>query len=405
MRITTRQTLPILILVVALLPARAAQAGEPQRIWILPFEQLHPDGAVEYLREALPALLTVAITQTSDVLVVDRELLNQALEEHALTLEGLTSGDDRHRIGKLLGATVMIAGSYTRQGGELFVHLRAIDLETGVVTATTRLNGPMDQPRELIGDLYQAVLAAAQRKLPDLPPGLIDQAPWANLHFMKGLGHHFSARHNLALAEFILAAEQEELTDISRLWMAKTYMADRQYGHAYFELICLMRRGPAKLAAKEMAQLMLECERQLSADEVKRIQQLTEPRAALVGPLPASRELYRCMGDRVAMLPLSIAAAQIEALVIRADLVQRGATLALPVMRDLDVAVRVPASGAPRITSTVRLQVPAVARETDFELRFRSRRQTDEIWRPAGRIAVRVYPADPVSAMPGSPCH
>jgi TolB-like protein len=404
MRTTTRHTLQILILVVGLLPVRAARAGEPQRIWILPFEQLHEDRSIEHLRDTLPALLTVAISQSGDDLVIDRQLLNELLEELSLTLEGLTSRADRHRIGKLLGATVMITGSYTLQSGGLLVNMRAIDLETGIITATSTISGTTGEPRELIGELYQAVLAAVGQKLPGLPPGLIDRAPWSNLHFMKGLGHHFSARYSLALAEFILAAEQEELTDISRLWMAKVYIADRQYGHAYLELMWLMRRGSARVAETEIARRMRECERQLSADEVKRIQQLAEPRAALVEPFPVSRELYRCVGDRTAMLPLSIAATQIDTRVIRADLVQLGAGLALPVMRDLDVPVRIPAPGVLRITSTVALTLPAVTRETDFELRFRSRRETDETWRPAGRVAVRVYPADPVSAMHSSPC-
>jgi hypothetical protein len=104
------------------------------------------------------------------------------------------------------------------------------------------------------------------------------------------------------------------------------------------------------------------------------------------------------------MVPLSIAATQTDTLVIRADLVQLGATLALPVMRDVEVPVRIPVPGVSRITSNVALALPAVTRETDFELRFRSRRRTDQTWRPAGRVAVRVYPADLVGTMPGSAC-
>jgi hypothetical protein len=400
---TTRQTAQILGLLVGLLPVRAALAQEPQRIWILPFEQLHEDRSTEYLREMLPALLTVAISESSADLLVDRQLLNELLEERSLTLAGLTSSDDRRRIGKLLGATVMIAGSYTLESGGLLVNLRAVDLETGIVTARSNISGTINEPRQLIGELYQAVLAAAAQKPLDLPPGLTDRAPWSNLHFMNGLAYHFSARYNLALAEFILAAEEEELADISRLWMAKTYMVDRQYGHAYLELIWLMRRSP-RFAAKEIDQRMRECERQLSADEVRRIQRLTTPRTALVEPFPVSRELYRCVADRAAMLPLSIAATQSETRAIRADLVQLGATLAVPVMRNLDVPVRPTAPGVSRMTSNVALTFPAVTRETDFELRFWSRRQSDENWRPAGRVAVRVYPADPVTTMPGSPC-
>jgi TolB-like protein len=134
-RLAARQTVPIALLLAALAPARAEAAGEAERVWILPFEQLQEDRPFEYLREALPALLAVAISHTGDDTVVERERLDELLDELSLTLEGLTSRDDRRRIGKLLGATVMISGSYTRQDDRLLLNVQATDLETGVVTA------------------------------------------------------------------------------------------------------------------------------------------------------------------------------------------------------------------------------------------------------------------------------
>lgn len=269
-----RPTVPILIFLVALVVSRVAWADEPRRIWILPFEQLHADPSLEYLREALPGLLAVAVSQSDDDAVVDRQHLNKLLEEQSLTLEGLVATDHRRRIGRLLGATVMITGSFVQQGGNLLVALRATDLETGIVTATSRVSGPTAQPGEFVGELYRAVAGALGSRLPNLIPDQIDRAPLANLHFMKGLGHYYSARYSHALAEFMLAADDEAMTDTSRLWVANTYMADRQYGHAYVELIWLMRRGAARLPENVVAVSMRECEKHLSSDDVKRIREL-----------------------------------------------------------------------------------------------------------------------------------
>ncbi len=173
----------------------------------------------------------------------------------------------------------MITGSYTLQSGNLLVNLRATDLETGIVTATSSVSGPVGDPRELVEKMYRAAFVGLGTPLPNLDPAQIDRTPLSNLHFMKGLGHYFSARYSLALAEFILAADDEEMNDIARLWLAKTYIADRQYDHAYLELIWLRRRESARFAERDIAARMRECERQLGADEVKRIRELAVRRA------------------------------------------------------------------------------------------------------------------------------
>lgn len=282
----TRQAIPILSLLAVLTPSGVAWADEPRRIWILPFEQLQADSSVEHLREALPALLAVAFSQSDDHIVVDREHLNELLEELSLTLEGLVETDDRRRIGRLLGATVMITGSFVQQDGNLLVTSRATDLQTGVVTGTSSVRGRTRQLAELVRDLHRAVATTFGKPLPDFSSDHIDRAPLSNLHFMKGLAHYFSARYRHALAEFMLASDGDELDDTSRLWLANAYMADRQYSHAYLELVALAHRGSGSVNA--VAVRMRECEKHLNADDVKRIRDLA------VRQRPSRRSGGRC---------------------------------------------------------------------------------------------------------------
>jgi TolB-like protein len=259
-----------------------AWAGNrPARIWILPFQHPQADSSLDYLEEALPALLAVAISRSDKHAVVDRQHLNQVLAEQSLTLEGLTSPDTKHRIGRLLGATVMITGSFVQQGNELLMSMRASDLETGIITATAEARGPTAQPGQLVSKLYRRLAGDLDRRLPDLAPDQIDHAPLANLHFMKGLGHYHSARYSHALAEFMLAAEEEQLTDISRLWLANAYLAQHQYAHAYLELSRLKSSGSSNLRENEIAARMHECEKYLTPEDLKIIRELA------VGRTPA----------------------------------------------------------------------------------------------------------------------
>ena len=268
----TQWAVPIRVFLLTAMAVHLAWAADrPLRIWILPFQHSQADSSLDYLEEALPALLTVAVSRSDAYVVVERQRLNQVLAEQSLTLEGLTSPDTRHRIGRLLGATVMITGSFVQQGQDLLITMRASDLETGIVTAAAEARGPTDAPGQLVGTLYRRLAGGLDRRLPDLGPDQIDPAPLSNLHFMKGLGHYHSARYSQALAEFMLAAGDERLSDISRLWLANAYLAQLQYSHAYLELSRLMRAGSKSLPENEIAAKMRVCEKYLSPGDVKMV--------------------------------------------------------------------------------------------------------------------------------------
>jgi hypothetical protein len=118
------------------------------------------------------------------------------------------------------------------------------------------------------------------------------------------------------------------------------------------------------------------------------------PSPALVVTRPAAGEPLRFFGGRTVNVPLVLHTTQFEGLSVRAELVQLSASLALPVAREVDVPLAVPDRPAASPASELELPVslPAVHRETDFELRFRSFRLAEPVGRPAGRVALRVYP-------------
>lgn len=251
----------------------AAAPLEP-RIWIRPFENPRADASIEYLEQALPALLAVAVSRSDKHAVVDRQHLNQVLAEQSLTLEGLTSPETRHKIGRLAGATVMINGSFVRQEPDLLLSMRATDLETGIVIAAAEDTGPAAQPGRLVSKLYRRLARDLDRRLPDLGPDQIDEAPLSNLHFMRGLGYYYSARYNQALVEFMEAAHEEKLADVSRLWLANAYMAQHKYSHAWLELSRLKRDASGNLPEGDVETKMRACEKHLRAGELDIIRNL-----------------------------------------------------------------------------------------------------------------------------------
>jgi hypothetical protein len=268
--------------------------------------------------------------------------------------------------------------------------------ETSLITATAQGRGSSGQLGQLVSRLYRQLAGDLDRRLPDLAPDQIDEAPLANLHFMKGLGHYHSARYSHALAEFMLAAEDEdERFDVARLWVANAYLAQRQYAHACLELSRLVHRGSKIVQAKLRA-----CEQHLSPEDMRIIRELIARRDANVTARPNPTEPYRFFGGRTVTVPLTIHAPEPAGLVIHAELVQLTARLTVPATK-IDVSLSAYPSAGLSSGAELDLSValPAVNRETDFELRFRSSRPGDRVPEGAGRVPLRVYPADLLSPL------
>lgn len=115
--------------------------------------------------------------------------------------------------------------------------------------------------------------------------------------------------------------------------------------------------------------------------------------AILVIPRPGPLEPYRFFGGRTVTIPLVVHASAPGPITLRAQLVQLTADLAIPIGAEVDVSL--PQDG-PRRRVEVELStpLPAVARETGFELWIRSRSDGQAAWDMAGQIPLRVYPAD-----------
>jgi hypothetical protein len=118
--------------------------------------------------------------------------------------------------------------------------------------------------------------------------------------------------------------------------------------------------------------------------------------SVLVAARPGPSEPLRFFGGRTVRVPLLVHAADVEGLSVRAELVQLSSSLAAPVAGEIEVPVVAATQSTTGPASEIELSVPlpAVSRETDFELRFRSFHLPERVARAAGRVALRVYPAD-----------
>ena len=118
---------------------------------------------------------------------------------------------------------------------------------------------------------------------------------------------------------------------------------------------------------------------------------------AWVTPRASRVEPYRFFADRVATIPLLVHVPEPQGLALDAQLLQLASDFAIPIGAALEVPLPTDASPSSGVEIELSIPLPAVKRETDFELRFRSRLGRDGVWHAAGGIPLRVYPGDLLS--------
>ncbi|MCX7425074.1 MAG: hypothetical protein NTW96_05525 [Planctomycetia bacterium] len=91
------------------------------------------DPATANLGGDLAAALTAMLAGESGITLVERQSLVQTLREHELNMTGLVSEEQTVKIGKLVGAKIMITGRAFRLGKDTFITAKLIGTETSLI--------------------------------------------------------------------------------------------------------------------------------------------------------------------------------------------------------------------------------------------------------------------------------
>jgi TolB-like protein len=93
------------------------------------------DPRYDYLAGIFEGLLLFDLSRAPGIVLVNRRSIEDVLEEQRLALTGLTMEEKSVQIGRLLGADVLIHGSYVFMGGDVLFSLTITDVESGSVRA------------------------------------------------------------------------------------------------------------------------------------------------------------------------------------------------------------------------------------------------------------------------------
>ncbi|HEY2744919.1 MAG TPA: hypothetical protein VGL86_09870 [Polyangia bacterium] len=141
-----------------LLCAGAAAASEPV-VAVMPFRDL--SAARAPVGEAIRETLTVDLRETGVRVVergaIDRVLAEQNLEDKKRDLPAIGAV----RVGTLVGATWIVTGAYQRAGGEVRLTARIVDVASGELKGTAKVDGAADELLGLQDRLASSLFASA----------------------------------------------------------------------------------------------------------------------------------------------------------------------------------------------------------------------------------------------------
>jgi curli biogenesis system outer membrane secretion channel CsgG len=104
----------------------------------LPLVPAPPEGGLKLDAEYFSDSLIQALSRNKTFAMVERKDLQKILAELELQLSGLGDEANAARVGKLLGAEVLLSGTLYRRGDSFELFLKLVRVETGEVLAVTK---------------------------------------------------------------------------------------------------------------------------------------------------------------------------------------------------------------------------------------------------------------------------
>jgi TolB-like protein len=168
----TRIALVALAGVALLAPQRIARAQSARpTVAIMSFDNnVFTKEARDYdgLSKGIPDFLVTEMAANPGIRVVERDRVQQLVDEHELVGDGHVDRATAVQVGKLLGVQHMIFGGFMADPkGNFRIDARAVNVETGAVEFTDRVQDRADNVLGLVGDLARRLNAAL--KLPGAP--------------------------------------------------------------------------------------------------------------------------------------------------------------------------------------------------------------------------------------------
>jgi len=115
---------------------------DPKRVAILYFDNTSGESKMEKLKKGLADMLITDLSNVSTLRIVERDKLEELIKEQKLSNSKGFDAKTASKLGKLLGAQIILTGSFFEMFGTFRIDARFIDVETGEILKSDGVEGP-----------------------------------------------------------------------------------------------------------------------------------------------------------------------------------------------------------------------------------------------------------------------
>ncbi len=155
--------IPTAVLAFAL--AQPAWADPPMRVAVLEFTNASSEAGLEALGKGLQSMVTTDLARVASLTLVERSRLQEIVAEQKLGNTGLLDKATAAKIGKLLGASHLLGGTFTIVAKSMRLDARLFSVKTGEVLLAEDMTGDRDAFFEIEKALLNKLIVTLGVKL------------------------------------------------------------------------------------------------------------------------------------------------------------------------------------------------------------------------------------------------
>lgn len=201
----------------------------PKRIAVLYFDNSGDAPELEKLKKGLAAMLITDLSRVNSLSVLERARLEDVLKEQNLGRSKMAVERTAARVGKLLGAEIILTGAYFELMGTLRIDARFIDVETGKILKSDGVEGSIKEFFSLEKALLSRMLAGLTVRLSQNETEYLDLSGKEAMISYEDALLFSDALNNTDLGNKTVAAEQ----------LNKVLQRNQGYGPALQALVAL----------------------------------------------------------------------------------------------------------------------------------------------------------------------
>ncbi len=152
-----------------------SQQEEKMTLAVLYFDNnsIKDKDKLDPLKKGFASMLITELSKLNKFRVVERERIQNILDEFDLSQKPIIDESTKQKLGKFLGAKLLLFGGFANFGGEFRVDARIIQTETGLTVSTCEVTSELDDlfnivkevTKKIVSDLKVELLASEKKEL------------------------------------------------------------------------------------------------------------------------------------------------------------------------------------------------------------------------------------------------